>query len=182
MDNRSLISALIILFSINSVFALGINAPYWNSNPLKMYPGETKYSEFYLVNSVTEPDARAIVELIESEGIAEISGPREFSVPSGSNDRKIILKISVPAEASVGKTYNIKFSVRSGEEQQQGTVQLSVGYDVEFPVLIVNKSETSGPGNKNTYPAIIITLISLVLIILLIYFIYKAHKKHVLNN
>jgi len=62
-NNKLITIGILLLLQINLVVALGVNAPYWNENPLKMYPGETKEVVFPLVNSVNEPATEAIVSL-----------------------------------------------------------------------------------------------------------------------
>ena len=42
-NSNKLISAIILaVLSLNLAATLGVNAPYWQGNPLKMYPGETR--------------------------------------------------------------------------------------------------------------------------------------------
>ncbi len=182
MGNRNIKKSLILLlviFCLNSVLALGVNSPYWKDNPLKMYPGETKSIEFILENSVSEQkDAKAVVALVDSQGIAEIAGQTDFTIPPGARDKKVIIKVSVPKEVEIGKIYNVKFSVRSSDEKQSGNIQAIVGYDVDFPVLVVEKSQASKEQIKitNTDYSFIITVIVVLLIAIISYIIYKKNK------
>ena len=181
MDNRNIkiiCSFAVILISLSLVSALGVNSPYWKDNPLKMYPGETKYVEFNLENSVSEKeDAKAIVELLDSQNIAEITSQKEFIIPPGSKENKIIIKISIPKGTEIGNTYNIKFSVRSPQNEKEGIVQINIGYDVEFPIIIVSQSEISNKSSKETasYKAIIVILL-LAVILIIAYLIYRKNK------
>ncbi len=196
MDNNYIklsLTLVFILISISYVTALGLSSPpYWKDNPLKMYPGETKYIEFTLEQSIAEKEeAKATVSLINSEEISEIIGPTEFTVPPGSKDNKIILKISIPNEAEIGKTYNIKLSVRPLNAQQTGNIQAIIGYDIEFPILVADKSEVT-PQPTPTPPTpedesqdqdksklnimYIILPIILIVIIIILYFIYRKNR------
>jgi len=177
MDNRHIkisLTLLAIIFSLNLVLALGVNAPYWKNFPLKMSPGETKSIEFILENSVSEKkDAIATITLLDSQGISEITSQTGFIIPPGSKDNKVIIKISVPNDAEIGKTYNIKFSVKSEEQKKEGTVQIKVGYDVEFPVLVVERSEQKNASKTNF--SIIIAII-IILVIAIAFYLYKKFK------
>jgi len=182
MDNRNIIlTGFLILFSISLVSSLGLNSPYWKDNPLKMYAGETKYIQFSLENSVNEQEnAKVVVSLVDSGGIAEIVGNTEFIVPPGSKDQKIILKISLPKDAEIERVYNIKFSVRPTSTSQTGNVQLNIGYDAEFPVLVTEKSEVSQdqvPGEESKLNIIFLIIPAvLIAIILILYFVYKKKQ------
>lgn len=165
--------------------AFGLNSPYWKDNPLKMYAGETKYVEFNLENSVSEQEnAKAAVSIIGSGGIAQIIGPTEFNIPPGSKDNKIIIKISIPKDTEIGKTYNVRFSVRALNPQEQGIVQINVGYDSEFPVIVVEKSEASTTDSNNKLSianmVVIVVVPILIITIIVLYFVYR--KKSNLNN
>lgn len=171
-----------ILFSISSTLAFGYNSPYWKDNPLKMYPGESKYIQFTLENSIAEQnDARVKVSLLESGDIAEIIGETEFIVPPGAKNQNIIIKITLPKDAEIGKTYNIKFGVRSQDEEQQGNVQLNVGYDAEFPVIVTEKSQaTQDPiaQEQKSNANLIFFIIPFILIgiIVAMYIVYKKKQ------
>lgn len=184
MDNRNIKIIIIILLSIlsvNGVFALGISSPYWKSNPLKMYPGETREVSFVLANAIDEQtDAEAFVDLKESAGIAEIISKTEYSIPPGEKD-KVVLKISIPKEAQIGDSYNVQFSVRPSPEEGTGNVQLEVEYNVDFPVVVVVESEITpqpeGPQIQNEKTnTIIITLIIIIIIIIALYLVLKRKK------
>ncbi len=186
MDNRNIIFSITLILTISNVFALGINSPYWKDNPLKMYPGEIKNIQFVLENSVSEEkSAEAIISLIDSGGISEIIGKTEFTIPPGSKDKKVELKVSIPNNAQIGELYNIKFSVKPANTQQEGNIQAVIGYDIEFPVIVTEKSQIpiepiSTTEGKSNYTIFIIILVILVIAILTLYFIYK--RKSNLNN
>ena len=53
--NKLILIGMLLIFSTNLVLALGVNSPYWNENPLKMYPGETREASFvYIENSAAK--------------------------------------------------------------------------------------------------------------------------------
>ena len=70
---------LLVMFSISSVFALGVSAPYWgDDHPLKLNPGGSKTVEFTLVTKAETEDA--VVTMVDDAGIAEIISGSEYSV------------------------------------------------------------------------------------------------------
>ena len=143
MANRNLrIIALIvfILFSISQVPSLGVNSPYWEANPLKMYPGQTKEISFSLVTRPDVESERAYVTLEEGQRIAEIISGSEYTVVPGSLDSKVVLRINIPENAQLGYVYNIRFSVKA-LPQEEGPVQLTVKYNIDFPIQVVPESE-----------------------------------------
>lgn len=173
-----LLSLLIV--SAPTILALGISSPYWQDNPLKMYPGQVKEIPFTLVNGEKE-DAQAFVALSEGKEIAEITSGTEYLVSSDSTDKKIILKISIPRDAKTGDSYSIRFSIKSSPQKEAGTVQLNVGYNVNFPVSVVSSSEATveikASESEKTQLSKIIILLPLVIIAVIIFIIlYKSRR------
>jgi hypothetical protein len=180
MVMRKIISlAFVCLLSINFVLALGVSSPYWNTNPLKMAPGETRQVEFTLVNGDAET-IEVVASLEEDAGIAEIIGNDEYLVEPGATDSKVALRISIPKNVNVGDFYDVEFSVRSTSDEE-GTVQLDLKYDVKFPVQVVEKSEVPlGPQTKIKKIGKIIWFVFIALIIgLAILIIYLIARKKI---
>ena len=136
---KSIISLMLVfLLSINFVLALGVSSPFWDDHALEMYPGETREVAFPLVNRADAETAQAFVSLENGMEIAEITSGGEYTVVPGTSNTKIMMRISVPAEANIGDSYDVGFSVKSNPEGD-GTVQLKVKYNVDFPVVVVEK-------------------------------------------
>ena len=144
--NKKIISTILLIstiFLIPNVFAFGISSPYWKDNPLQMHPGETKEIAFNLQNcpslSETCDQKDIIIQAILEEGeeIAEITSGSQYTIPFGTADTNIILRISAPEE-SPQNIYTIKFSVSSPPSEEAGNVQLGTKYNVEFSVIIAS--------------------------------------------
>lgn len=190
MDNNSKLKIItivlaIFLVSTPAVLALGVSAPYWKENPLKMYPGQVKEISFTLVNGEKE-DAWAFVALSEGKEISEIISGTEYFVPPSSTDKKIILRISIPENAKAGNSYDLKFSIKSSPPKETGTVQLNIGYNVNFPVSVVDASEatvevkspgTETPGTEKAQLSKIIILLPLAIIVLIIFIILYISRR-----
>ena len=181
----------LLIININIISALGVNSPYWNDNPLKMYSGQTREVIFPLVNSINEKTTEASVSLVEGKEIAEITSGEKYTVQPGSSDKNIILKISIPSNSKIGDSYKIKFSVQYIPQGEEGNVKLNVGYNIEFPIKIVNQSDASSliilntgnignetQGQNNTIIIIIVIILSVLLLAAIILMIkkYKQNK------
>lgn len=182
-SNLKIISlVLVCLLSLNFIFALGVSSPYWSENPLKMYPGQTKDVAFTLVNKADGEVEKAFVVLKQDAGIVKLKSGDEYTVNPGSKDAKIILTISVPEDASLGQTYDIKFSAKSAPLEEGGMAQLTVGYNVDFPIEVVEKSEVPIEKVSEEVPApekewnmglIISIILAILVIIIIIWFVMK---------
>lgn len=191
-----LIGILFLLLTINIISALGVNAPYWEGNPLKMYAGETKEVSFHLVNGVNEKSAEASVFLVEGSEIAQITSGEKYTIQPGESDKNIILKIKIPEGTEIGKKYNVKFFVQYSPPGAEGNVQLNVKYNIAFPVETVTRTEIEAQKNttnliiipsektkeNNTKIIIIIAAIILILILLAIIIITIKKRKELKDN
>lgn len=136
-----LILAMILLVSTN-VLAFAISAPYSKDNPLRMYAGETRDVSFVMQNLQGDSDASVVVSLSEGKEIAQITSGVNYVVPLGTSDTRLNLRIIIPSDASAGATYNVKFSAQSSPVGKEGNIQVGVGYNVDFPVVVLEKSTT----------------------------------------
>ena len=94
-----------------------------------------------------------------------------------------MLKISIPESAKIGDSYNIKFSVKSAPKKETGNVQLNIGYNIDFPVIITEKSSVQEaqdqtlPEQKTNFNTIILSIITLIVIIIGIFFMSRFFQK-----
>ena len=184
----------ILLANINIISALGVNAPYWDNNPLKMYSGQTTEVIFPLVNSVDEKTTEASVSLIEGKEIAQIISGEKYIVKPGDTDKNIILKITIPSDSN-SDSYKVKFSVLYTPQGGEGNVKLDVGYNVEFPIKIVSQEDASPsiilntgnaenetPGNNNTIIIMIVVILLVILLIAIIWAVIKLRQNKNKSN
>ena len=129
--------------SINTVIALGVNTPYWNGNPLKMYTGETKSVPFALANSVNEKTTETSVSITKGGEIAKITSGEKYTVKPGETGKNIILSIKIPESAKIGDNYTVGFKVLYLPTEGEGNIKLNIEYNVDFPVEVV------GIGNES---------------------------------
>ena len=184
--NNLKIAVIIVMFCLVStnVFAFAISAPYSKDNPLSMQPGETKDISFVMQNLEGDSDVNAVVSLLEGKEIAEIISGTTYSIPLGTVERNIVLRISIPSDASAGNNYNVKFSVQSSPVDKEGDIQLGVGYNVDFPVIVLEKTAPAPSPQEIEQPEksgmiwIIVLIVAIVIVIGLIIWLVKRKKAH----
>ena len=182
-NSNKLISAIILaVLSLNLAATLGVNAPYWQGTPLKMYPGETREVFFSLVNGVNEPTTEASVSLTKGDDIAEVIGENKYTVNPGENEGGVILGISIPNTAEIGDNYTVGFKVSYIPSGGEGNVKLNVGYDVDFPIEVVSQEDASSTLDvpSTISKSIIYITIAIIVIVLLIGIIILFLKRR--NN
>jgi len=80
--------------------------------------------------------------------------------------------VSVPNNAVLGTSYNVKFSVNSVPEGE-GAVQFNIKYGVSFPVIVVEKTVVPG-GIKGG----IVWVVGIIIVVLVFILIYLGMRKN----
>jgi len=132
-------SIILIPISIAYVLAIGVSAPYWDTNPLNMYPGQTEEIIFTLTELPDAEISNVIVSLGRGFEIAEIISGSEYTVYPGTADTNIILRVSIPKNAAIGDKYKVSILVQPTPPKTPGNVQIATEYDVNFPVKVIEK-------------------------------------------
>lgn len=177
MDSRNiklLTFVLGIFFLVNTVMAFGVSSPYWNDNPLRMFPGETKEISFNLQNCPSlleicdKSDENVVVALEQGEEIATITSGNSYELPYGSSDQYLRLKVEIPKNTDLGEKYNIVISATSTPKTEGGNVELGIKYSIDFPVVVGEKSSIPLPVSDEETERSAIGLIVVIVIIILI--------------
>ena len=177
MDNRNIrlftFAFMFFLVSTSFVMAFGISAPYWNDNPLRMFPGETKEISFNLQNCPSlldicdKSDETVTIMLEQGEEIATIISGNNYDLPYGSADQYVRLKVEIPSNADLGERYNIVFSAISTPDVEGGNIQVGIKYNVNFPVIVGEKFDTLLPVSDEASERAAIGFIVVIVIIIL---------------
>ena len=158
--------------SIPTVYALGISAPYWETNPLKMFHGETKTVEL-TIHNIEEKDIIVKASMIQGEEIAEIQ--EEYPVPAKTSI-KIPITITIPQKTPYTQ-YTIKLSFRQVKSEKEGMVQLASGIDTSFPVIVETPPQVmEEPKTEKNFTISIILVIILVIILMSYLFLKKKNE------
>jgi len=132
---------LIMLISFSSAF--GVSTSYWDENPLKIAPGESKIVKLGLQNKVGDEDITFKAKLTnDGEGIATIVDENlDYFVPLGESN-EVTIQIEVPEDANKGITHTITISFTQVSSGEGGMVRLAGGVVSKFPVEIVGEEES----------------------------------------
>ena len=186
LSSAFLIAFLVLAVSTSVVFA-GVSSPYWSSMPLEMAPGETKDVELVLTNGEDTED-NVVVSLEGGNEIAEIISGVSYTVPPKSNTVKLVLKVTIPSSANIGDKYDVRLNVQStGGQEGAGTVQLGVGYNVKFPVVVVSEvaevpevsAGESAPRGRVAAVVSAVVIIIIIIIIILVWWLLRRNRQTV---
>jgi len=175
---------LIALLLVPLASAFGITAPYWETKPLVMLPGESIDFALILQNMDGTEDVAVKAELVSGAEIATLTDEKlEYLVPLGRKDINVNLKITIPEYASPGESYSVgvsfkEISTTEGEEM----VQMVGGIAKYVPVIVGPESEAlpeeeeiPTPEEEKGFPTAMVVLL-LVIIVILGYVILKKKK------
>ncbi len=193
MDNRiiklSLIVLAVLIVNTSLVLSLSVSSPYYKNKPLEMYAGQERDILFNLQNcpslaeSCDEENINAVVELEEGGGIAEIISGKNYLIKYGTANTNIKLKVSIPENAAIGEEHLIRMTITSAPQDVSGSMQLGTKYNIEFPVIVKDKSDipatpvSGGSASKSFAVLIFIIALLTVIILIVIIILYNISRK-----
>ena len=141
----TVMSVLILLvitlaLSLSLITAAGVGRPYWNSNPLKLAPGESKIVELTLQN--TGPGDMTFKATITGYVAILDDKNDEYFVASGEIDKPVNIKVEVPKDAEIGTIYRITSSFQQISSGEGGMVRMAGAFTVNFPVEVVGEEDS----------------------------------------
>ena len=173
-----LLLSLFLVFPL--AYAFGVNAPYWESNPLIMYPGQETEIQLTLQNMVGDEDMILSAEITTGKEIASImDSSNKYTVPFGVKDLPVNIKIKIPEGVKVGDTKEIELTFREIVSDSGQMVQMSGSVGTKIPILIKSPEEIPSEENTETQTSSIswIPIIILVLVVIVILIIYFGKVK-----
>ena len=173
---------LIALLLVPLASAFGITAPYWETKPLVMLPGESIDLALILQNMDGTEDVVLKAELVSGGNIATLTDEElEYLVPLGRKDINVNLKVTIPEDASPGERYSVGVSFKEISTDEEGKmVQMTSGITKSIPVIVKSEEvlpeeETLIPEEERGFPTAMVVLL-LVIIVILGYVILKKKK------
>ena len=171
--------ALLLLSPLASAF--GVSAPYWETKPLVMLPGESIDFALTLQNMDGTEDVVLKAELVGGAEIATLVDEElEYLVPLGKKGIKVNLRAEIPEDTPLGKEYTIRVSFREISTAEEGMVQMVGSIGKNIPVIV--KSEEVLPEEEEIpeeeekgFPTAMVVLL-LVIVVILGYIILKKKK------
>jgi disulfide bond formation protein DsbB len=166
------------IFLISSISAAGVATPYWEENPLKLAPGESTIVALSLQNMVGDEDLSIEAEISEeAEKIASFVGNNQFSVPLGSEDVPVEIKIEIPEDAEIGSSYLVPVSFKQVSSEEGGMLHVASAFTSKIPVEIVGTEESELYGQPSETNWFVWSLIILVILIILALIIFWKKKR-----
>ena len=174
---------LIALLLVPLASAFGITAPYWETKPLVMLPGESIDFALILQNMDGTEDVVLKAELVSGADIATLVDEElEYLVPLGRKDINVNLKVTIPEDASLGESYSVGVSFKEIPKEGEGKMLETTGMITKsIPVIVGPESEalpeeeTQAPEEEKGFPTAMVVLL-LVIIVILGYVILKKKK------
>lgn len=176
-----LVGLLILMISL--VNAFGVSTSYWDENPLKIAPGESKTVVLGLQNGVGTEDVTLTAKLTsDGEGIATLVDKNlDYFVPLGGGN-SVTIQIKVPEDAEKGITHTIIVSFSQISSGEGGMVRLAGGIVSKFPVKIVGEEESelyNPEETKKGVSGLFVTVIVLIAVVLAFFIIAKTKRKKI---
>jgi len=174
---------LLTLLVIPLIQSAGVATSYWDSNPLKLAPGETTTVSVRLQNS--ETDSITLKASINSEIASLVDGP-EYPVVKGTSV-PVNIKVTIPQNVVIGTKYEVLISFQEISLGGGGMLSVAQGVTSKLPIEVVglensalreDKAKITGEATSGI-SSIINYLIAgiLIIIVLIIIFIIKKNKK-----
>jgi len=175
---------LITLLLVPLASAFGITAPYWETKPLVMLPGDSIDFALILQNMDGSEDVVLKAELVGGADIATLTDEElEYLVPLGRKDINVNLRVTIPEDALQGDNYRVGVSFKEISTDEEGRmVQMTTGIAKYVPIIIGPESEalpeeeeTLIPEEEKGFPTAMVVLL-LVIVVILGYIILKKKK------
>lgn len=135
-------SSLIILALILVPGALAFGVSY-SPAILEIAPGQSADVNINLQNMVSNEPATVSIEWVDGQDIAKIIGQTSY-ILQPRTETNFIIRVTIPLTAKPGDIYNLKLNVNSAPTNG-GRIEITPGYTIEKPVLVVSVSEVPNP-------------------------------------
>ena len=176
---------IILAVMMSLVSAFGVTTYYWETNPLIMYPGQTKNINVELQNMVGGADLRLKAELTEGMEIATLIDPdEEYLIPFGRKDIKVNIKVVIPENVPLEDKYYIKIAFKEAATEEGKMLQMASSVGATIPVVIKSIEEVPAEQEQiqlqeeEQVSVTTIVVLSLVILAIIIgYIIFKFKKK-----
>jgi len=171
--------AFLIAFLIPFGLAFGIVNSYWDDNPLRLSPGESKTVFLGLQNMIGDENMRFSAEITnDGGGIATLVDTNlNYLVPLG-DEVGVPIRIEIPEDAKRGVTHKITTSFTQISSGGGGMVHLTTGISSNFPVEVVGERESElyiQPEAKKGIPGFWFILIAIA-ITLIVFTLVRRRK------
>ncbi len=174
---KNIISIIIVIITLIPIIsAFSVSTLNWDTNPAIAAPGETIEIRLYLQNMIGGNNLTVKAEL-ESD-IAEITDANStYSLPFGTKDLPVNIRIKIPSNASNNTDYKISvlFTPNIDYGETGGLVQFDTKTSGDIYVKVIKPSSQKETKSENH--DIIITSLSALFLIIIAYLFMRNPKK-----
>lgn len=168
---------ILFLSMISLISAAGVATSYWEDNPLKLAPGESKIVSLRLQSS--ENEDITLRATIDSNIATLVNGP-EYIVHPGDTEVPVRIRITIQKNEQIGTTYQVYINFQQISSDEGGMISIAQGITSKLPVLVVGEQESELFGEKQQVPTNLLLIgagILIVIIFVLIYYLLKKKKR-----
>ncbi len=184
MEKRLALKVILaVLFSISFISAVGVSSPYWNTNPLKLGPGESTIFSLGLQNMVGGENVTLQASIAKGSDIAKIIDKDSiYFVRAGSNNEVTVnIEVKIPQNAEVDKSQDIEISfVQVSSSEEKGFFQVASAFMQRIPVLVVGEPTESSaykPSYEKSSDNILWIALAVIILGIIIFFVSRKSGK-----
>ena len=177
---KEILMGIIVLICISNISAFAISSDYWNTNPLRLYPGESINVPIILQNLGGTSDLRLKAIVSTGSSVLKLADSNNiYTVPAGEKGQANFVA-TLPADAKPGQVYNVKIDFAEVKDSKNGEFGFGTAIGQSFDIIALS----SEPAKTNRTSIIIVILsiaagIALLVAIKLILKKIKKKKSHI---
>ena len=192
------ILGVILFSSINLISAFAISAPFMENKEIYIQPGQTVNLQFNIQNGGgATSDITVQVGITEGSEIIEITDANDiYAIPAGL-DANSNVRITIPADDSIGKNYSVKLSFNIIVGDVGGAFAFGSSIGQRFTVIVGEKPGsipaeiTEDKEEISLQPSdldlgnttrIIIAIVLIIIVIGIIYYLRNKDKRKKRRN
>jgi hypothetical protein len=172
--------AMLMLLGISFVSAFSVSSPYMENKTLNLFP-DSKITDlqFVLQNGGGATENVSIkVNILEGSEIASLLEESDIHTVSPGEKIPVNLRITLPKDAIVGKSYNIRLEFTTVSSGQSGEFGFGTGQEQNFKVVIVKEvvPENNLISNAFSKKISLYLIIGILLVLLIISFVWSKRR------
>lgn len=166
-----------MLFGISFVSAFAVGGPYLPNKELILAQNSgTSDLQYTLQNGGGATEAITVkVNILEGSEVTALTDTSDIYTVNPGDIIPVNLKITIPENATVGETYNVRLEFITAPAGQPGQFGIGTGEEQSFTVVVGEKIVPEKQGN-GTLLYIIIGIL-LVLVIMVLVLIKRKNRK-----
>lgn len=174
---KMILSIVLIVTLVGIVNAVAVARPYWDENPLKLAPGESK---IITLNLQSDTNEEVTVESEIQSEIATLVDGTSYLVSPGDMKVPVRINVKMPENSETGITYPITVTFKEIASGEGGMVQFTGAATITFPAKAVAETESelySTQTERGSYLWIYLLISAIIIVLLIILVVKKQNVK-----